>query len=218
MTEFSRWRRLLSWLRPETVWTGSSAHNPKLEVVLDSGRLMLHSSTVNYSYGGLLDAFRAAFRHWNVNERQPRRALLLGFGAGCVGELLKTGGREVHLTGVEIDPVVIEAYRRFFPQHAETELHCADAVEWVKGSEATFDLIAVDLFIDSVTPEAAQLEPFLRDLARLLAPKGLLVFNRIEEREARNETDAFRQAFARVFPQFATFRTSINTFYSFAKE
>lgn len=218
MTEITRWRRLLSWLRPETVWQGSSAHNPRLEVVLDSGRLMLHAATVNYSYGGLHDAFRAAFRHLNVSSRAPRKALLLGFGAGCVGELLTRGGREVQLTGVEIDPAVIEAYRRFFPQHAKTELHQADAVEWVKDRDEAFDLIAVDLFIDSLTPDDALLEPFLHDLARLLSPKGLLVFNRIEEREAQDETDAFRQAFARVFPQFATFRTSINTFYSFAKE
>ena len=215
MTEFSRWRRLLSWLRPETVWQGSSPHNPRLEVVLDSGRLMLHAATVNYSYGGLHDAFRAAFRHWKVGGRRPETALLLGFGAGCVGELLAS---PVRLTGVEIDPAVIEAYRRYFPQRHETELHRADAVEWVKACEETFDLIAVDLFIDNLTPDEALLEPFLRDLERLLAPKGLLVYNRIEEGEPQDEIDAFRRAFARVFPQFATFRTSINTFYSYAKE
>ena len=104
-------QRLESYLRPVVLETAATPFNPKLEVCVENGRVVLNATTVNYSFGALHAVFAAGFRELDVARRNPQTALVLGLGAGSVPALLPPWCR---VTGVELDPEVVRLAGKWF--------------------------------------------------------------------------------------------------------
>lgn len=114
---------------------------------------------------------------------QPvRRVLMLGVGGGAVIRLFNHFLPPERIVGVELNPVHLEVAERYFEVRApNVKLQRADALQWVKRYRgAPFDLIIDDLFSDEggepqrvVAADAR----WLRQLGKLLTPRGMLVFN-----------------------------------------
>ena len=113
----------------------------------------------------------------------PRRALLLGLGGGTVAALLAHRSPGVAIVGVERDPSVLAVARSMLGLDAVPGLRVvqADAFTWAAEHAATeleaYDLICLDLFDSGRLVPGALAEPFLRQLAALLAPSGTLSVN-----------------------------------------
>ena len=113
---------------------------------------------------------------------RPERLLIIGGGdGGSVREALKHENlRQIDL--VEIDGMVVEASRRFFPRLAQglddprVAVHIADGFEHLDRHAAAYDVILVD----SMDPvgEAAKLfsTPFFAKVKRSLKAGGIAVF------------------------------------------
>lgn len=112
----------------------------------------------------------------------PRNVLIIGGGdGGTAREVLRHPNVE-KVVMVEIDALVVEACRKYIPQTAAAlsdsrlELHIEDGVKYAKeAKDGEFDVILVD----STDPNGAA-EPlfgpeFYADLARILAPDGIVV-------------------------------------------
>lgn len=111
----------------------------------------------------------------------PRRVLLIGGGInGSIAEALKHPTLE-RLDYVEIDPVLIDLYRRLFPREAEllsdprVHVHGTDGRLYLKSAQSSFDVIIVSV----PDPANAQLDrfftvEFFRSARDHLAPGGLL--------------------------------------------
>jgi spermidine synthase len=130
----------------------------------------------NFLYHEML-AHPALFTH-----RNPREVLIIGGGdCGTLREVLKHPG-VVKATQVDIDEVVTQAARRFFPRlceangDARAQLLFADGIDWVRNTPpGTYDVILVDS-TDPVGPaEGLFGEPFFRDCAAALDDRGVLV-------------------------------------------
>lgn len=113
----------------------------------------------------------------------PRRALLLGLGAGTVAWLLARRCPNVEMVGVERSAAVIALARAEFGLN---DLPClrvieADAFAWVAehaiSEPGGYDLICLDLFEAGRLAQGALATPFLRQVAALLAPQGTLTAN-----------------------------------------
>lgn len=113
---------------------------------------------------------------------RPRRVLIVGGGdGGTLREVLRYAEIE-QVDLVEIDEVVIEAARAWFPELSRSfddpraRLHVADGAAFVReAAPATYDLIIVDS-TDPVNFAAGLFgESFYRDCARLLREDGMLV-------------------------------------------
>jgi hypothetical protein len=118
----------------------------------------------------------------------PARILVLGAGAGTALLQYRRYVDPAVLIGIELNPVHLEAGRRFFGlADARAELIEADAHAWVAGwSGPPFDLVVDDLYGHSAgTPNRAA--PMTRAwadaLRRLVAPGGALAVNFISSRE-----------------------------------
>lgn len=168
-------KKLLSYLWPLTFYR-ESKYNGDLEIMWWNGKKLLNSKNANYSYGSLQSILEEGLDTLDLHRVQ--RVLLLGLGGGSVIQSL----REKYLftgdiTAVELDPKIIAIAQRDFLIDNDDATHLieSDAFAFLRQADSTFDLIIVDVFLDTEVPEA-----FLHDdFTQLLIKKAhqYIVFN-----------------------------------------
>lgn len=196
-------RYLKSFLRETVVERSSSPFNPRLEVVYTYGKHVLNATSVNYSYGLLDNAFRAAFSLLKIEDRPIQHVLILGLGAGNVATLLAEYNPDYDITGVEVDAEVIRLGKKYFQLGTIPRLQVVigDALEYVAGCQEQYDLLVVDLFIDDKVPAATETSTFFQALAKLLAPGALLIWNRLAPSDdPHQQTEAFFRKMQTTLP------------------
>lgn len=195
-------KNMMSWLWPQVLFVSKGKETPVLEVAIENGKKVLNAGTVNYSFGSLHDVFRLALQKAKVETQQPDKILILGFGAGSVATILleEMKLQPSVLKGVEADEVVIRLGKEEFntERFQKLELVHDRAERFAAADSGSYDLIAVDLFVEDQVPEACQSEEFLRNLSRLLSPEGLLVFNTMPVENLSGESVFFKR-FMSVF-------------------
>lgn len=202
--EIPKWKKWLSHLSPRLLEETGSELNPQLEIWLDKGRLQLVSGDAIYSWDDLYRNFAEAFRQLEVEKREISEVLLLGLGLGSVPFLLeKNHGLRPNFTAVELDEAVVELAGKYTLPRLESwvEVVTADAEVFVEVCEQEFDLLVMDIFEDKYTPPQFETIEFLENCRRLLAPRGLFLFNRMYDTAAdRSSTERFFKKFLEVFP------------------
>ena len=114
-------------------------------------------------------------------------ALILGFGAGAAGKLLRDIADTQRIVGIDMDPIHLSIADGFFGCDAGCELVAADATVWVNDQEQlkakTFDWILDDLYTEDgnipVRCGPTSIAWFSK-LAGMLKPDGMLVVNIVE--------------------------------------
>lgn len=153
--------------------------------------------------------------------REPKRALVIGGGdGGTVREILRHASIE-QVDLVEIDGVVIDASREFFPVVASAlddprlNVHVADGIAFVQNApEGTYDFVVVDSTDPVGIAEGLFGEAFYRDCARIMTPQGILV-SQSESPFDRAFQGSIREAHAllsRLFGQTFTYLAFIPTY------
>jgi SAM-dependent methyltransferase len=131
----------------------------------------------------------------------PRRALLLGLGAGTVAMLLARRCPNVEIVGVECNAEVIATGRAEFglDEVAHLTIVEADAFAWVADHTTSepgdFDLICLDLFEAGRLAPGTLATPFLRQLATLLTPDGTLTVNLMVTARTPDQLHRLRRVF-----------------------
>jgi len=199
------WKRLLSYLTEIHVETSGSEINPQLHVSLVKGRYQLCTENAIYSYGDLYDNFCQAFDSIDFDQVKIQKVLILGFGLGSIPVILEQRFTErFHYTAVEIDEAVLDLANRYtMPDiHSPVEFYCTDAIAYVRQCQEQFDMINVDVFLDDTIPEALEQVDFLSQLDSILAPNGLILYNRLAftSEDVKNARTFYEQKFEAVFP------------------
>ena len=144
-----------------------------------------------YLNGNLQFSTRDEYRYhealvWPVLGRvaQPRRVLILGGGDGLAAREVLRDARVGHVTLVDLDPEMTALFRDT-PQLASLNARALasprltainrDAFRWVRQASGQFDAILID-FPDPTEFSLGKLYTvsFYREVARLLAPQGVL--------------------------------------------
>lgn len=144
-----------------------------------------------YLNGNLQFSTRDEYRYhealvWPVLGRveHPRRVLILGGGDGLAAREVLRDARVGHVTLVDLDPEMTRLFRDT-PQLARLNggslssprvtVHNADAFRWVRAERGRYDAVIVD-FPDPTEFSLGKLytETFYREVARLLAPDGVM--------------------------------------------
>ena len=198
------WKRILSYLVEWHYESAPSPINPHLYVSLSRGRFQLSTARAIYSYGDLYENFARTFRRLDLNGMPVENVLLLGLGLGSVPFMLeKVFKKKYRYTAVEIDESVVYLAHKYVLSGLESpvEVFCADALGFVEQCSDTYDLIAMDIFLDDIIPAEFESLEFLRQLSRLLSPTGILLYNRLSRTsEDLERTRAFYSLFKQVFP------------------
>jgi predicted O-methyltransferase YrrM len=138
----------------------------------------------------------------------PRRTLLLGLGGGTAAHLLVRRCPDAEIVGIEHNREVLELARAQFGLSSLPQLIIveADAFVWVAqqcgelgdGSRG-FDLICLDLFEAGRLAQGALATPFLRQIARLMAPDGLVTVNLMVTARTPDQLRRLERVFALVW-------------------
>lgn len=200
------WKIWLSHLMEIHLESTSSEYNPHLYVSLRRGRYQLSTAKAIYSYGDLYDNFSKAFQRIDLDKIPGPEVLVLGLGLGSIPIILeKKLQRHFYYTAVEVDEAVIDLASRYTLPDLESpvQIICADAYAFVMQSETQYDLICMDVFIDDAVPSPFESEEFVEQLSDLLAPGGVLLYNRLTAaiKDTRKSQQFFKQVFLPVFPE-----------------
>ncbi len=200
------WKRILSHFMSFSIEKAPSTYSKELEVRYTQGRYSLCTENAIYSYEDLYVNFRDSFQQINWEHYKIQKVLLLGLGLGSVPLLLEQSfNKNFQYTAVEIDPVVISFAKKYGlgTLHSPIDLICTDAHSYVMQSKDQFDLIIVDLFIDTEVPLVFEHPEWVRKLKTLMSSEGLLMYNRMtltEETQAQTQK-FFNSTFKKVFPK-----------------
>lgn len=204
-------RKILSYFIPVNILKRDSAISQRLEVTLNNGKLVLDSKNTNYSYGSLQRILRKGLQYIGFERiRGFNNVLVLGVAGGSVIKTLADDiGYKGTITGVEIDPKVIELANGYFGLNEvrNCTIIIEDAFEYVLKCTEKYDLIIIDIFKDTVMPNFLFEDFFIQRVNNMLNVNGFILFNTMTLTEKDiNRNVRYRQAFnenysVRMYPK-----------------
>ncbi len=118
--------------------------------------------------------------------------LILGLGGGTVAKLIHKNWPSAKITGVDIDPVIVELGKKYLDLDDEIDIKIQDAGKTVQGE---YDLVIVDLYRGDEFPKKFEDEKFLKSLTK----NKLVIFNRLYYKEKKTEALEFGKKLQRFF-------------------
>jgi spermidine synthase len=181
-------KKIISYLWPIT-HRFSSEINGALEITYLNGKKVLDTANANYSYGSLQKILEYGLA--KLNFSQVENILVLGMGGGSVIHSLRnTFKYSKNIVAVEIDPQIIKIAKDEFGITSSEKLQIieANALEFVKTSEEKFQLIIIDVFVDTLVPTAFYGKEFCVNIQRLISSGGYFLLNAGLNLDAETET------------------------------
>ncbi len=192
-------QKIFSFIYPITVFETYSEINGKLEVVMYQSKLLVNSKNTNYSYGSLEKVLGFGLKKIGPEKISFfKNILVLGVGGGSIIKyLVKKYGVKSKIIGIEIDEELINIANTFFNLNNidHVKIINQDAKDYVATTNKKFDLIIIDLFIDSNMPEFLFSKEFIDSLKKIVLPNGYLLFNTMLPKEEKNKIKDFLDHF-----------------------
>ncbi|MGB5364380.1 MAG: methyltransferase domain-containing protein [Aureibaculum sp.] len=169
--------RLLSYIFPITKKV-ESEYNGTLEITWHNGEKHLDTKNANYSYGSLQKILKTGLE--NIDLTNCRKILILGLGGGSVIETLINDFKyKNHITALDIDSVIIDIAKKEFNllESENLKIICDDASTFMNKNKEIFDLIIIDLFIDTIVPSPFYKTSFWEQIIKANSSNGYILFN-----------------------------------------
>ncbi|MBI4991254.1 methyltransferase domain-containing protein [Candidatus Gottesmanbacteria bacterium] len=168
--------KLLSYLFPQLLSTYHSKINGEIKVVESFGRRAIYVDGAPQSGAEIWPMWEKIIKNL---ELKIKNCLILGVGGGDVIKIIRKYYPEAVITGVEIDPIMIDIARKYFNIKSSDKLKIihADAFAWIKLEKKKFDLIIFDLYLGKFNPPNARTISFLDDLKKLSNDRGFILYN-----------------------------------------
>lgn len=129
----------------------------------------------------------------------PKKALLIGLGAGSLTKFLHRYCPGTKITVVEIEPRVVAAARHHFrlpEEDSRLRIEIGDGAEYVMDERKEFDLIMVDGFDEDAHAGDLDTLPFYLNCRARLSARGLLVVNLLSRsKDFRASVSRLKKAF-----------------------
>lgn len=187
---------------------------PYLEVMKSNGKYVLNSQNANYSFGGVHTLFDKLFKKIDIKQYDFKNVLILGMGAGSIISLLKEKYNiNCFVTAIEKDEVVIELAKKYFniERYDTLTIIKADAFEYARTTNHTYDLIISDLFVEWDVPEIFASNEYLVNLKRISNDRACVIYNKMTELPIhKKELITLLKDFESVFPGFELHTLSSN--------
>ena len=176
----------------------------RTELILNEGEA-IHSiyDTASLLTGGPWDymAVADAFRPAQSAEAPPRDVAILGLAGGTAARQLTAAyGSNVQITGVEIDPDILDVAHRYFHLD-EPNVHSvvADARYWIDTTSSKYDVVVMDAYRQPYIPFHLTTREFFSEVRDHLRPNGVAVVNAGRTATDYRLVDAIASTMAAVY-------------------
>ncbi len=154
--------------------------------------------------GGIVETFWRQTLNKVKNKGQDfKSVLILGLGGGTVAKLIHKNWPGAKITGVDIDPVIVELGKKYLDLGDEIDVKIQDAGKPISGK---FDFVIVDLYRGDKFPKKFEDEKFLKSLTK----NKLVIFNRLFYKEKKVEALEFGEKLREVFKNVDRFHPEVN--------
>jgi len=177
----------------------------RTELILNEGEA-IHSiyDTSSLLTGGPWDYMVVAnsFRPAQGSELRPKDVAILGLAGGTAARQYTAAfGRDVEITGVEIDPDILDVAHRYFHLN-EPNVHpvVADARYWIDTTDAKYDVIVMDAYRQPYIPFHLTTREFFSEVRDHLRPGGVAVVNAGRTATDYRLVDAIASTMSAVYP------------------
>lgn len=180
------WKKILSWFYPINIEKVHSEISGELEVNLQYGYIVLDTKTANYSFGNLHLVFQEAIQSLNLSKTKEYKVLILGFGAGSIANILINEQLlNCTITGIELDKEITRLSKKYFDNniYEHTTIVTSDALIFVENNKQQYDLIFIDLFINTSIPSKFQENNFLLNIKRAQNSEAIVLMNSMMDTE-----------------------------------
>lgn len=129
---------------------------------------------------------------------QRERVLMIGLGGGTFTSVLRRHYPALWIDAVEIDPVVVQAARRFFGVREDSRfrIHIEDGAAFIGRASHSYDLILLDAYTQDGIPKHLATLEFFNAVKASLSDNGVAVINfYVDEYTERVVGNLFRTAF-----------------------
>lgn len=129
----------------------------------------------------------------------PQNILLIGLGGGTGARTLKNLYPDAQITGVEIDPEVVEVGYRYFNMPKNINVVIDDGRAYLQRDSKLYDVIIVDAFKFPYVPFQLCTREFFIQLNRHLAEGGAVVLNIGRDKNSYDVVDSVARTLKSVF-------------------
>ena len=211
------WEKLKYFLRYYTVKEGRSPINGMYKVVMWLNRPRLIIGNMVQSGGAVRKIWNKAIHTLKEKNTKVSRALIIGLGCGDAAFEIQNHYRRAKITGVEIDPHVVEMARCYFDLATVKNLNIsiADGAKYVaklaRGKRSPrFDLIIVDAYLGNTMPKNFRSKNFFKQLTKLLTHDGVVIYNHLFYDKFRQEAERFIKELETEFGQVTLMHSGQN--------
>src|SRR5574344_1425073 len=153
-----------------------------------------------------------------MHHKAPKTVLVIGGGdGGTIREVLKHKTVE-HVVLCEIDKMVIEASKKFFPtvsceiDNPKVEILVKDAIEYIKDKKDEFDIVLIDSTDPMGPGEGLFTEEFYTNVKNSLKKGGIMAAQSESPFANPKEIKKMYQLLKKVFPITATYTSNMPTY------
>lgn len=171
---------LLNYIFPQTLEVINSSHNGQIKVVKQFGHLAVWCGGYEQSGPIVEKIWRKALDNYFSKATGIKKILILGLGCGSVVPILTKRFPGTNITGVEVDPVIVELGKKYFSlgRIKELKIVMTDALKFIDiRSDNQFDFIIADLYKGGEMGDNYFVKKLAKGISRLLKPSGVAAFN-----------------------------------------
>jgi len=206
-------RKFFDWFFPRVIDKKFSSINGEIQVIEQFGKRKIVVGGLTQSGGLVEEIWKKGLSAISNKLSTINNCLILGLGGGTVAKLISNfkfqsaGWRtNFKITGIEIDPLMIDLGKKYLGlgEIKNLEIVVDDAFDWVNSQQSTvnsqqFDLVLVDLYLGQRVPKEVESEEFLKNVKRILAKNGIVIFNRLVAKNRKNEPAVFLDKLKKIF-------------------
>lgn len=173
--------------------------------------------------GGLPQSGGLAEKIWKItlkkikNQLKVNKCLIVGMGGGGIAKLVRQYWPDSEITGVDIDPVMVELGRKYLNlDQAGAKVVIADAYDYMVDTykkNKKYDLICIDVYVQRLVPQKFNSEDFIELIKKALTTEGLAIFNRLYGKEDKEDVESLHRKLIHAFKKVRPVYPEANVMY-----
>jgi spermidine synthase len=191
----------------------TSPINGKISVIKSLGLgTYIQVANLTQSGGVVYEVWRNTLKEIKNLKLIIKNCLILGLGGGSAATLVQKYWPEAKITGVDIDPVMVEMGKKYLGlKGVETIIDDAENyLKKINSQGIKYDLILVDLYVGDQVPKQFETNNYIHLVRSGLASGGVAVFNRLYFGEKRRQAVKFGEKLDNLFPKVMRFFPEAN--------